>query len=78
MKNGEMLTEAQLAALAKQYRIAAGKTRAAAGRDLGVKSPSIFHAEETPEQSLNKLRKRMIEHYSPYVVNGPAFWLEKK
>ncbi len=73
-----MLTEAKLAALAKQFRIAAGKTRAAAARDLGVKSPSIFHAEESPEQSLNKLRRRIIEHYSPYLVNGPGFWLEKK
>lgn len=78
MKNRDLLTEAQLAALAKQYRIAAGKTRAAAARDLGVKHPSIFHAEETPEQSLLKLRKRIIEMYSPYMVNGPAFWLEKK
>ena len=78
MKIGDMLTEAQLAALAKQFRVAAGKTRSEAAREMGVKHPSIFHAEETPEQSLLKLRKRMIEKYSPYKVKGPGFWLEKK
>ena len=78
MKSSDMLNEAQLAALAKKFRIAADKTRSAAARELGVKYPSIFQAEETPEQGLNKLRKRIIERYSPYRVNGPAFWLEKK
>jgi DNA-binding XRE family transcriptional regulator len=78
MKTGQIVTEVQLAALAKQFREAAGKTRAAAARDMGVKHPSIFHAEETPEQSLLKLRKRIIEKYSPYKVEGPGFWLEKK
>ena len=78
MKIGDMLTEAQLAALAKQYRMAAGKTRSEAAREMGVKHPSIFHAEETLEQSLLKLRKRMIEKYSPYRVGGPGYWLEKK
>lgn len=78
MKASDMLDERQLAALAKQYREAAGKTRSEAAREMGVRHPSIFHAEESPEQSLLKLRKRMIERYSPYKVAGPAFWLEKK
>ncbi|MBM3836016.1 MAG: helix-turn-helix domain-containing protein [Verrucomicrobia bacterium] len=78
MKNRDILSEAQLATLAKRYREAAGKTRAEAAREMGVKQPSIFHAEETPEQSLIKLRMRMIDHYSPFKVNGPGFWLEKK
>jgi DNA-binding XRE family transcriptional regulator len=78
VKTGEVINEAQLAALAKQFREAAGKTRAEAARDMGVKQPSIFHAEESPEQSFLKLRRRMIEKYSPYKVEGPGFWLEKK
>lgn len=78
MKTGEVINEAKLAALAKQFRKAAGKTRAAAARDMGVKQPSIFNAEENPEQSFLKLRRRMIEKYSPYMVEGPGFWLENK
>ena len=78
MKTGGVLSESQLAALAKQFRQAAGKTRAEAARDMGVKHPSIFHAEESPEQSFLKLRKRMIEKYSPFKVEGPGFWLKPK
>lgn len=74
----KMLREADLAALAKQFREAAGKTRADAARDMGIKHPSIFHAEESPEQSFTKLRIRMIETYSPHKVVGPVFLLKKK
>ena len=68
----------QLCAIAKRYRIAAGKSRAQAARELGVARPAIVYAEEAPEKSLFKLRKRIIEKYSPHKVVGPAFWLERK
>jgi len=76
MKEKKLLTEADLAALAKKYRESAGKTRAEAAREMGVKHPSIFHAEESPAKSFFKLRKRIIEAYSPYSVRGPVFLLE--
>ena len=78
MKAKKELTEADLAALAKKSRESAGRTRAEAAREMGVKHPSIFHAEESPDKSFLKLRKRMIETYSPYLVRGPLFFLEKK
>lgn len=73
----DLLTENQLARLARQFREQAGKSRAAAARDMKVAQVSIFRAEENPEESLFKLRKRMIEKYSPYKVRGPVFLLEK-
>ena len=74
----ELLTERQLAGLAKTYREQAGKSRADAARDMGVAQVSIFRAEENPEESLFRLRKRMIEKYSPFKVKGPMFLLERK
>ena len=74
----ELLTENNLARLARQFREQAGKSRAEAARDMKVAQVSIFRAEENPEESLFKLRKRMIEKYSPYKVKGPVFLLEKK
>ncbi len=70
--------ETDLAALAKLYRAAAGKTKADAARDMGTKRPSIHHAEESPEKSFTKLRCRMIEAYSGLKVSGPYFRLEEK
>ncbi len=72
------LVDTDLAATAKKYRIASGKSRAQAARELGVARPAIIYAEEAPEKSLFKLRKRIIEKYSPYRVVGPAYWLERK
>ncbi|MGD0815073.1 MAG: hypothetical protein ABSA83_15820 [Verrucomicrobiota bacterium] len=74
----ELVEETKLAALAKKLRIAAGKTRAEAARDMGIKHPSIFHAEESPKQSFTKLRCRMIEAYSCLKVAGPFFRITKR
>ena len=74
----QLLTEKDLAALAKKFRTKAGKSRAEAGRDMGVSHVSIHRAEENPEESLLKLRSKMIEAYSSFKVIGPVFHLEKK
>jgi DNA-binding XRE family transcriptional regulator len=71
-------TEQGLAAVAKRLREQAGVTRAQAARDMDVSQTSIFHAEESPEQGLVKLRTRMIEKYSPFTVVGPVFHLKRK
>jgi len=81
MPQKQLLTEKDLAALAKRFRIQAGKTRSEAGRELGVSHVSIHRAEENPEESLLSLlslRRRMIETYSQLRVIGPVFHLKKK
>ena len=78
MREEQLLTENDLAGLARRFRKAAGKSRSEAARDLGVSHVSIFRAEEDPEQSLLKLRTRMIEAYSPFKVVGPVYCLESK
>jgi hypothetical protein len=70
--------EKQLAALAKRFREASGKSKADVARKLRVSAPSVFNAEERPELSLTGLRIRIIEAYSPFKVRGPIFHLEKK
>ncbi len=78
MPKVKMYSEGELAALAMRYRKQAGKTRAQTARDMEVSQTTIFNAEESPEQSLIKVRMRMIEAYSSFKVVGPVFKLEKK
>lgn len=78
MQMNRPFQEAQLAALAKQFREAAGKSKADVARELDVAAPSIFNAEERPDLSLTKLRIRMIETYSQFKVTGPFFQLIKR
>lgn len=78
MKRVEFVLDKNLAAIAKKSREAAGKTKADAAREMGVKEPAILYAEENPEKSFRKLRCRMIEAYSQFTVTGPWFRLEKK
>jgi DNA-binding XRE family transcriptional regulator len=73
-----LITEAELPGLAKQFRENAGKSRAEAARDLKVARPTVHQAEENPELSLFKLRKRIIEAHSPYRLEGPFYRLVKK
>jgi DNA-binding XRE family transcriptional regulator len=78
MKSSKYVEERELAGYAKKYRHEAGKTRAQAARDMGIRQTSIFHAEESPDQSFTKLRCRMIEAYSNLKVSGPLFRIEEK
>jgi transcriptional regulator with XRE-family HTH domain len=78
MRIDKPIKETELAALAKQCRQAAGKSKADVARELGVAAPSVFSAEERPEMSLTLLRIRMIETYSDYRVTGPVYLLKKK
>ena len=78
MSRKATMNESDLAALAKTFRRQAGKTRAQAAREMGVAQTSIFNAEETPGQSLLKLRIRMIEVYSRFKIRGPVYLLEDK
>jgi DNA-binding XRE family transcriptional regulator len=78
MARNRPIEEKELAALAKQFRQAAGKSKAEIARELGVAAPTVFGAEEQPDLSLTKLRIRIIEICSPYKVTGPFFLLTKK
>jgi DNA-binding XRE family transcriptional regulator len=78
MAKNRPFVEKELAALAKKFRQAAGKSKAEVAREFGVAPPTVFAAEEEPETSLTKLRIRMIEAYSSFKVIGPVFMLKQK
>ncbi len=78
MRHEKFLQESELAALARDYRIASGKNRAEVARELKVGRQAVKYAEDCPEKSFTKLRCRMIEAYSPYRVRGPVFLVIKK
>lgn len=78
MPKQQLFAETELAGVAKRFRLAAGKNRSEAARELEVARPSLIHAEDIPEKTFVKLRKRIIEKYSPYKVTGPFYRLEKK
>ena len=78
MVNDRIVEAGELAGIAKQFREASSKTPTEAARELGVSGPAMFQAEENPRQSLQKLRKRIIETYSEYEVIGPVYLLRKK
>lgn len=78
MPRTQVYAEHELAAVAKKFRVAAGKNRSQAARELGVARPSLIHAEDHAEKPLIKLRMRIIEKYSPYRVVGPHFLLKRK
>jgi DNA-binding XRE family transcriptional regulator len=73
-----LLRESELAALAKKYRVASGLNKVEAAAALGVTPPTVHLAEEDPEESLTKLRRRMIEMFSPFKIAGPFYQLQRK
>lgn len=73
-----LLQESELATLARQCRVAAGKNRAEAARELKVARQAVIYAEDHPQKSFTKLRCRMIEVYSGLKVIGPVFVVKGK
>ena len=78
MKKTGWFRPEELAALAKEMRERAGKTKAQVARDFGINRATIQQAEEMPELSLTKLRIRIIETHSDYEVEGPLYRLRRK
>ena len=78
MQKNKLLSETDLAALAKRFRSQAGISKSEASRQLGVNRGTIQQAEEYPKTSLTRLRVKMIEKYSPFTVVGPVYLLKKK
>ena len=74
----KMFSERELAALAKHFREKTGRRKADVARELKLGKPTIQQAEEYPEMSLTKVRKRIIEACSPYELAGPVFFLKRK
>jgi DNA-binding XRE family transcriptional regulator len=74
----QFVTERELMNLVKRFRRKAGKTRSEAAREMRVSQTSIFHAEETPNRGLLKLRMRMITAYSGFKMAGPYYCLSEK
>ena len=72
-KTPKTVDDEGLAVLAKDSRMAAGKSRAQAARELGVSRPAIFYAEEHPQKGFQLLRKRIIETYSSHRIEGPVY-----
>ena len=78
MPTKRLLKERELTALAKEYRIKSGLNKAEAASEFGVSRSTLHLAEENPEESLTKLRCRMIEKFSSFKVDGPLFQLQRK
>jgi DNA-binding XRE family transcriptional regulator len=78
MAKQKMYFEPELAKLAKQFREQSGKFKAELGRELKVTRATMQDVEERPERNLTKLRRRIIEKYSPFRVIGPVYFLKKK
>lgn len=78
MAKRQMYSEPELAALAKQFREQSGMNKAELGRELKVTRATMQDVEERPDSNLTKLRRRIIEKYSPFRVIGPVYYLEKK
>lgn len=73
MTKKRFVSEAELCDLAKDGRVKAGKTMAEIARELGVSRSVIFHAENTPERSLVKLRIALVERFYDATVSGPFY-----
>ncbi len=73
MPQKQFFSETELTTLAREVRTKSGLSPAETARRLNVSRSVIFHAENSPEKSLLRVRIQMIETLGGMQVEGPLF-----
>lgn len=77
-EDGQLIKRTDIPLLVKEMREQKGLSTAHIARDLGVPEPSITQAEAQPHRALFKLRKRILERFTGYTLDGPFYRVRRK
>lgn len=72
--HARLISRKDLAALARRAR--GTRTQSEVAEELGVSQAAVSQAESDVEESVDKLRIRMIETYLGFRVRGPVAYFE--
>ncbi len=78
MEEGQLIPTNGLAALAREAWVVSGKTQVEAAEEFGVSQPAFAQAVNDPRRALDKLRLLIIERYTDFTIEGPAYRVVKK
>ena len=76
--DGQYLSPRDVARLASQVRKSRGHTPEDAADRLGVDARKVEQAENQPSRGLIRLRRRLIEQYTGYTIQGPFYKVHKR
>lgn len=75
---GRFVTRRDLPELAREVREAQGLSPQEAAHAMGVPADVIEKAEAWPYRALFKFRRRLLERYTGYTLDGPYYRLRPK
>lgn len=68
----------QIAALIEEVRKQQGLTSQQVAEELGISKQHIHQAETQPHRDLLRVRRRLLEYYTGYTIEGPFYQICKK
>ncbi len=77
LKEGQLIRAGRLADAARTARQAAEISSEEAAEQLNVPDTAIKYAEAVPSKSMFRLRKRMLEVFSGYTLEGPFYRIRR-
>ena len=77
-EDGQLIKRSDIPLIVKETREQKGLTTEHVARDLGVSEPSVAQAEAQPHRALFKLRKRILERFTEYTLDGPFYRVRRK
>ena len=77
-EDGQLIKRTDIPLLVKELREQHGLSTEHVARDLGVPEPSVAQAEGQPHRALFKLRKRILERFTGYTLDGPFYRVRRK
>lgn len=77
-EDGQYVRLSELPHMAQRARQASGLSYQQAAQDLGTSEVQVEKAESQPYRSLFKLRRRMLERFTGYTLEGPFYRVKRK
>ena len=77
LRAGAVVSEPELAALARAAVERSGRAPSAIAKELGKSPGAISDALNRPERSLTALRLLILQHVAGYTADGPLFRLRR-
>ena len=77
-REGELVSLRGVSSAARQARERKGLSQEEAARRLGATMPQLQQAENQPHRSLFNLRKRMLERFTGFTLDGPYYKIKRK
>lgn len=78
INDGDYITLRDITRIVRRARNESGLSENQAAQELGVKVRSVKQAEGQPHRDMLRLRRRILERFTGFTLDGPYYQIRRK